>query len=1136
MSKIFRLYKGGTNTYEDWNSSPAFPYNSVARDTIDDPDGASARHEITSIPSPFARIDLIKTAFKEVCKTDRQTGRTNLDGDTIFHKMVSDTLDVGEIFFNLNKFKGKVEVIKWEPSLMLDELDNSVCAGHRYLADVLRKYLLSDAAAYNFGQLKNLYLLNYVQGPAELNIIGSTSPATLFFCGANDLSYVNDIYFGEDKPFDVDFQPLYKRDPEYVKYLFALRTSIPGFAGLFPEVDLYLTKTFGAIQDQMLRNDVLNITPVAFTSLSTISVADIRQNDMVEVLGYCLYMKSSVPVNGTSDFTIQTTKQTVLQPLVLPAESGNKYSNLQYTTGKWGKTNAAPCRDAESDLNKRVLPFDGSQYPYLTISDFLEDTIIRVPHTLNVDNYFDGHLKLDEKELAYLLPLRPLLFEYFSPEEVRGSMKDGKPMFEMETLGGKAGVRVVLRIPVKGMNTISYIEYVRLYYNNRAADVERNEGGMTEFKFTGFVMPPVRFSKEADAIYNISCVQSVEGRNKFVFYKGAETVLPQSLTCRNESGQVLVKADNYLLEQTNFDFIRVCNQHGYGGIFIPIFKQQRNVETFEFAIDLGTSNTHIELRKGNGRPEIFGFTSQDRHLCEMFVPQKNVYGFNEDLIDETELIEKDFIPGELGASDFSFPTRTVLSCAKFTDWNNVVEPFTLVNLPFTYDKRSDLQYNNFKYNIKWGNGDDLRVIESYVRCLMLIIRNKVLLNDGDLSQTKITWFYPISMAPKRLRRLRTTWNDAYQKYFGPMGTMCMTESEAPIQYFFRRYATATDLVNVDIGGGTTDIAFAKDKDIKLVTSFRFASNALFENPFSELDDNNGIVDWYKDEILSLLEQKQSQYSKLSELITVFNSLNNTHPANMASFLFGLTDNTILKNAGIDSKAIDFNYILGEDEEFKIVFIFFYTAIIYHVAQIVKVLGLEVPRHISFSGNGSKVIRVITTDLDILSKYTKLVFEKVLGKPYGKELELLGLEQGSNPKEATCKGGIIGTVAAVGQNKVIVFKGDGSGLVTSDDTYQSVNDEYKLKTVAAVERFFKFVLEDMNNTFDFDRNFGVSGQSMRIAREVTKKDLATYLDKGIVQRRQESEADDVIEETFFFYPVKGVIQAISAEIFKTLKNQ
>lgn len=46
MSKIFRLYKEGTTTYEDWNNSPSFPYNSASRDTIEDPDGASARHEI----------------------------------------------------------------------------------------------------------------------------------------------------------------------------------------------------------------------------------------------------------------------------------------------------------------------------------------------------------------------------------------------------------------------------------------------------------------------------------------------------------------------------------------------------------------------------------------------------------------------------------------------------------------------------------------------------------------------------------------------------------------------------------------------------------------------------------------------------------------------------------------------------------------------------------------------------------------------------------------------------------------------------------------------------------------------------------------------------------------------------------
>lgn len=1129
MSKVFRLYKEGTTTYEDWNNSPAFPYNSASRDTIEDPDGASARHEITSIPSPFARIDLIKTAFKEVCKPDRKTRKINLDGNTIFHKMVSDTLDVAEIFFNIDKFNGKIEVIKWDPSLMLAELNNSNTPGHCYLADALRKYMLSDAITYNFGKLKNIYLLNYIQGPDELNIIGATSPATLFFSNANDLSYINDIFFGEDKPFDSEYQPLYKRDFEFIKYLFALRKSIPNFAGLFAEVDTYLTKTFSEIKNQEQKNELLNITSTALDQLATISVVDVQQNDFVEVLGYTLYKKSNHPFSSVSDFIVRTTKTTACQPLILPVEAGNRYSDLKYTTGKWGSTNVAPYSEQEADLSKRILPFDGSTNPYLTISDFLEDTIVRVPHTLNTDSYFNGHIKLSESELAYLLPVKPLLFEYFTPEEVMSNMVDGKPMLEMEALAGNSGVKTILRIPIKGNGRILYIEYVRLYYNNRTANIQNNEGGMTEFKFTGFVMPQVKFNNDKDAIYNISCVQSVTNKTDFVFFKDTDKILPVSHTCRNEESQIKV-ADNYLLEESNFDFIQVKNKYGYCGILLPIFKQQRNIEKFEFSIDLGTSNTHIEFRKSSEKPKVFTFAYKDRQLCEMFIPTKNEFGSFEDLIEETEVIEKDYIPSVIGESDFYFPTRTVLSCAKTVDWTNVVDPFTLVNLPFTYDKRSELSYNNFIYNIKWGHGDELRVMESYVRCLLLIIRNKVLLNNGDLQSTKITWFYPISMAPKRLRRLRDTWNDAYEKYFGHGITNCMTESSAPIQYFFKRYSTATDLVNVDIGGGTTDIAFAKNKSITQVTSFRFASNALFENSFSELDENNGIIDYYKDEILKLLKEKN-----LLDLIRVFNSPNNARPSNMASFLFGLKDNTILQKAGINAKSIDFNYILQEDENFKIVFIIFYTSIIYHIAQIVKFLGLDVPRHISFSGNGSKVIRVITTDSKLLARYTKIVFEKVLGKPYGKELELLGLEKDSNPKESTCKGGIIGTETEDNRDKNIVFKSDCTGLIAASDTYANVSNECKRKTISAVENFFKFVLEDMNAAFNFDKNFGVKASSIKIAQEITQKDLGTYLDKGISQRREETEADDMIEETFFFYPIKGVLNAISTEIYDKLQK-
>ena len=234
MSKVFRLYKEGTTTYQGWNENAAFPYNSKARDTIEDPDGASAKNEITSIPSPFARIDLVKTAFKEVCRRASKNIK-ELDGNTIFHKMVSDSLDVGEIFFNIDKYKDKIEIITWNPSKAIEALKANENLSHYYVADALEKYLSSDAKTYNFGQLQNVYLLNYTKGPDELNIIGATSPATLFFSGANDLDYVDGIFFANnDKPFDRDFQPLYKREFDYIKAWWTLRKTINGFSDLFP--------------------------------------------------------------------------------------------------------------------------------------------------------------------------------------------------------------------------------------------------------------------------------------------------------------------------------------------------------------------------------------------------------------------------------------------------------------------------------------------------------------------------------------------------------------------------------------------------------------------------------------------------------------------------------------------------------------------------------------------------------------------------------------------------------------------------------------------------------------------------------------------------------------------------------------
>lgn len=110
------------------------------------------------------------------------------------------------------------------------------------------------------------------------------------------------------------------------------------------------------------------------------------------------------------------------------------------------------------------------------------------------------------------------------------------------------------------------------------------------------------------------------------------------------------------------------------------------------------------------------------------------------------------------------------------------------------------------------------------------------------------------------------------------------------------------------------------------------------------------------------------------------------------------------------------------------------------------------------------------------------------------------------------------------------------VTPKSDSYRTISEKYKENTVKAVEDFFDFVFVEMNNAFNFDKNFGLKTSALKAAHEVAKKDLNTFLDKGIAQRQEETEEDDVIEETFFFYPIKGVLQSMSNEIYKILKGQ
>ena len=727
--------------------------------------------------------------------------------------------------------------------------------------------------------------------------------------------------------------------------------------------------------------------------------------------------------------------------------------------------------------------------------------------------------------------------EYFKAEDLKDELRDNKLGIKIDKLAADTVV-VTLQIPVKGHGHQKVVTYQRRYSGD--ADIEHNKGGLESFDFEAFVMPLVRDNDIDRAFYTVGCISTKNRNYNLKFFSGAKALDVRD-NCRNQDGSFDYKAVTYTVTKHNFDFIEVSNEDGLKGIIIPKFKQNLGTAVFNFSIDVGTSNTYIAYQKqGSAKTEDFGYTAADSPICSVFIPTKRIIGGKEyeaGLATEEQLIKRDFLPKTLGGdSEFGFPTRTDLSFAHsyLSGANNL--PFELHNASMTYDKLLKLPYNEDKTNIKWEKDEAL--LKDYISCLLLMIRDKVLLNDGNLSKTTITWFFPTSMPLKRKNVLKQTWDELYAQYIGDGSTSSLTESSAPIYYLFKTQAATSNMISIDIGGGTTDIAFAKQNKIESVSSFRFASNALFENQLAPDNLTNGIVDYFKNLILDNIDKNDGSDDKalVDNISPMFNEESHANPANMAAFLFSLKDNDTLKELSKD--VIDFNLILNKDENFKIVFILFYTAILYHIAQIIKFKDYDLPNIISFSGNGSKLLKVITSNQDDLADFSLMVLKHISGKDSSSKLKIVGLGNNDNPKAVTCLGGLKVQGTTLESDPEVSLRADGKAEIDHDKTFKDVADDenYRQMIVKSVESFFDYALNELPKKYkyDYDAHFGVTPQSLKIARSCITGELSAYLEKGI-NLHIADDPEEKLAQTLFFLPIKGVLDDISRNIAQSLDN-
>lgn len=1145
-----------------WFKSDAYSENEI--ESILDPEGGESQHLPTAIPSPFARIDLVRTAFANIARTkslrremgaDPRHGVQTVIASAEDERLVSHSLDIAQLLFMRDTIESQqhhsIEILTWDTQEQLAELEHGSLAHQRY-AKSLRLFLSRDAVSYNFADMRRLYVIKF-----RGEIIGATSPVTMFFCTAKDLSRIAVPIVGNDVLFDDAYTPLYERDEAFQLYLHRLFKAYPELKAKMRVFNTYLEANLKILSERnpSLAMQIKNLRDVSMTSHYE-PLTTSTSGEFLDVLGFQLYRQPAVNVRqgaSKSDFVIHAThKPYQVEPLVLQ----NKFNKpLRYVQGMWDPTYSVPYADGTA-IDQRTLPEQNLKYPYLTVSDFLEPYIIRLPYQLDATRYLDRLNVMPGSASAggFALPLTAEFFKFYDVKDLDPQFGcERKPILDIADKGD--AVQVTLRIPVAKAG--EFITFERTYYigsegASMRPDIDANRGVVVTQRFGLTLFPFIKFPDGVAPHYRVQTVDAdrtvstANTRLKLRFYRSARSnddglnhsvesldrVVHRPRRQKSAAAAGDLGTDYYVINE-NFDIIQLIDEHHADrrGIIIP--RTYTNVyapggsKHVRFAVDFGTTNTHIEYAVGSDAPKPFDITSHDHQIAPLFADASKLKGWTAELND---MILDEFVPPEIGGkTDYKFPRRTII--AESPNLRSGRQNFALAdyNIPFTYERRT-LSGMVFNTNLKWsawkhGENTMAERVEKYLENLVLLMRNKVILNGGDLKSTELVWFYPTSMTRGRRDELSRTWVSLFEEYFGADASKhvhSMSESLAPY-YHFRGtgqipVSGSTPNVNIDIGGGTTDIVVFQNNEPQLQTSFKMAANTIFGDGTAKYSGNTSAF-------VSRYQQYFRNYfasNDLEELTDVMDEiLEKGRAQDLHAFFFSVRDHRDVK----DANRASYGALLAGDEDLKVVFVYFFTAIIYHLATLMKAKGLEQPRHISFSGTGSKVLLIVTPSTKSLEDLTRRIFEDVYGVSHGTD-GLTIVREPNMPKEVTCKGGLHKSATGTSEPPRPLVHTSIEGRAFEPITYRALR-EHVDDVVHSIKSFNEYFIK-LNEKVRLIDTFNVSPLAWKRFTDEVHKDIRGYVEQEIdVELNADSDSNIAeLSESPFFFGVKGTINTLT----------
>lgn len=1116
---------------------PVPPYDSDRIPRISDTVGAgiALTKMGTSIPTPFARVFLFKTAFEMV-----NASTAGADDTSAYGKLVSECLDFIE-FIYLNG--DNITVKPWNVNNELNALQNSPNPGHQRLAAGLENF------ARNLG-VADIYLIYF-----DNVLIGGTSPFTLVYTSPNwqrikPISNArglggNTLFPDYSQPHILPV-PLHNRDEGFqlmlTKYYIAFRnvnkmantaffkyiyrnqemfsprmmTEFRRLAGINAYSISDFIKEYGCVRDNVAEIDILGEG-----GDQVLFLPKLRENGGKEV---------GTDINIADDYKIAPTAQRFgngrLLPLVL-TESG--ITGAIYVAGNplpRGIGNEIIANAVGISPESRTLPGGHNiSYPYLTISDFLQEKLIKVPYKMDTGNFYTFGVDSGNEYYDYLLPLTKRFFEYFSPSDLENDNVRNLSV-ELHEISNNE-VEVKLNIPVQ-FTSRPCIELKKTYKSTDIVSL-----GSDPNLFTLGVFPSYRIT--TNNVPNRYAIMRYDGQRDYLglnYYVLNDNEHQVAQICTIDSGIRDTFGCRYDTLNANFDIIEI-NWNGANAVALPRFKpitvaaQGNNTVV---GIDFGTTNTYICLSTNSGaEPQSLEITKNDMQvlLFNKVNLENGNYGrkYQDSMYNMPffmQALDREFVPLLLGRqSDVAYPFRTV-TCENH-NFEDKVTPmlFADISVGFNFMKEmNELRAEKYNTSIKWDietATNNLPVIEkrmkAYCEQTAWMIKNKLMLMNNPCVHLTLYLTFPHTMSRGTRNRIETFWQNAFDLHLGNGHTQIkrVTESIAPYYAMIAHGANFTEnALNIDIGGGTTDMLFADVRNRRFYyTSSLFAGNDIWgdgKQLVQMTKKDNGFVKDFENKLqteLSVTPERKDGYYRYRDIVD--------NSSDLMTYVFKY-----------DNEFHYISYIQSSKNKLMPILCVHLGALLYHVAQVLKKTGIEAPTTIMFSGMGAQYIRMISNREDDIKDVVKELLSKFLGTSLPNAFTV---KFQTNAKEVTAQGAMLvghSSLAAIQEYKdspLCVY-----GVETEQPSIRySEAPKYKESVLKEFDQFLNAFVNDEDIRKFFKKDFGIemTEQLANILREEANISFDLMA--------QEKKDNDEVEETMFFWPLKN-------GLYKASKNE